>query len=574
MSLTLRVANVLGLRRVEIEIERTVMLAGLNASGKTSVLECIAAACTQSPNLRGARFKKDAQQTMREGAKTGAIRLIYPEGTVAIAFPTGEVTTTGKPLDFGTRLGMGIDPFLGLSREEAAKELCERWQIKCTEADIRQWFKEHPEPAVSKATVDDLIARVAKSDWDPVNQTYRDVGTKKKGAWEHVTGRRWGSTVAQDWCPDALFPEETYDLDTEEAALETYNKAVEDLLQQGAGQDARLSQLREQAARIPALKTALESKTSLLEKAEDASRANISERSKHIDTADAHNALSCPKCKTSLRLVPLATDTRGKLEILPETDGDSIAAARRIVEQIDERQAINVRTIGSLNADIRTIQTTLAAAEQAEAEIAKMADTGNNPQTLSTQLEVARQRVVDQAKKVAAVKQRAEAAKVHGEILITALLALATSPDKGVRTAVVTRGLTEINQALDEIASMAGFETVQIADESMRVTYGGRAANLLSESERWRVNLVLAVALHERERGAGPLLVDRLDVLHARARAPVLRMFKTRKLTVVIGNTAKDRASVPDLALPNIDMGRTYWLEDGAIAGEDAGTNG
>ena len=118
-------------------------------------------------------------------------------------------------------------------------------------------------------------------------------------------------------------------------------------------------------------------------------------------------------------------------------------------------------------------------------------------------------------------------------------------------------------KASEPEAAGAAFREVAIQDD-FSITYDGRPYALLSESERWRVDLTLSVAFGQME-GARLILVDRLDVLHAPARRGVIFMLKGLGIPALIGMTAKQVDDAPDLK--RFGFGTRHWIQNGIIEG-------
>ena len=69
---------------------------------------------------------------------------------------------------------------------------------------------------------------------------------------------------------------------------------------------------------------------------------------------------------------------------------------------------------------------------------------------------------------------------------------------------------------------MATWHPVVITPE-IEITYGGRLYGLLSESEKWRADTLLAIAI-ARLSGIRLVLLDRFDVLQPTARPQALKL--------------------------------------------------
>jgi hypothetical protein len=94
---------------------------------------------------------------------------------------------------------------------------------------------------------------------------------------------------------------------------------------------------------------------------------------------------------------------------------------------------------------------------------------------------------------------------------------------------------------------------------------GGRPFALLSESERWRCDALMTLALARAERPPFVVL-DRLDVLTADTRGGVFRAaLALNGIPVVIACSTKDnsRAALPGLRQAGV--GAVWWMDAGTL---------
>lgn len=101
-------------------------------------------------------------------------------------------------------------------------------------------------------------------------------------------------------------------------------------------------------------------------------------------------------------------------------------------------------------------------------------------------------------------------------------LAEALGPD-GVPAELLGEVLAPLNEHLRESSTATGWPQVQIMAD-MSIQAGGRWYPLLSESERWRADAMLAEAVSSFA-GLGLLMLDRFDVLQPALRQPALQWF-------------------------------------------------
>lgn len=106
--------------------------------------------------------------------------------------------------------------------------------------------------------------------------------------------------------------------------------------------------------------------------------------------------------------------------------------------------------------------------------------------------------------------------------------------------------LKKVNAKLGELTPAFGGTPVVIGDDLVPA-FGLTAYPLLSESEKWRVELAIGYALASTTHGL--CLIDRLDVLQPSARGPVLQFMATQKeVQFIVAATLKDAPSFPPAA--------------------------
>jgi hypothetical protein len=256
------------------------------------------------------------------------------------------------------------------------------------------------------------------------------------------------------------------------------------------------------------------------------------------------------------------------------------ALSGEALEQRRAERSVVLEAIERLGADIQRnaremveAQEALRTAQRAKADLERL-------QTFS---EVS-QADIDQAgedwrqagHKRDAIRALIEAQAIYAEWAVSERMAEALAPD-GVRASVMRQRLGAFNKRLGDIVDTANrtakpgdpvtpgsrFGEVVVTDE-FEARYDGRPYALISESERWRVDLVVAAALGQLE-GARLIVVDRLDVLHAPARRGVLLMLKALGIPALIAMTAKQVEDAPDLRAAGV--GTRHWIHNGILEG-------
>src|SRR5690606_9890236 len=132
-------------------------------------------------------------------------------------------------------------------------------------------------------------------------------------------------------------------------------------------------------------------------------------------------------------------------------------------------------------------------------------------------------------------------------------------PD-GIPGELLMRTIKPINSRLRESSEASGWPQVTL-DVGMTLLSDGRRYELLSESEQWRVNAMIAEAI-ARLSGPRLLVLDRMDVLDLPGRAQCVKWLHAQSKdydTVLVMATMK----APPTGLPKSFS--TFWLEEGRI---------
>lgn len=559
--LTLKVRNVLGIKRADLTIHGIVLVGGVNGAGKSSLLEATACAALMTPHARGMSNNKAAAGVLHEGTAAGSVSLEYPGGWVRVIYPGCTVEQGGKPAFLGTALGIGSARYMALGSGARAKEISERYRTAPELRDLKGWFDARPDAKVSGDQLKVLWERLDASGWDAVHKEAAEYGTKLKGKWEQVSKRKFGTAIARTWMPVPLIEGEEYDLEAERAKLAELQADLDKKRSLVSVSDHERANLKVKASKVKACQDNLNTLVADAAQMGQQSERLIAEHAQHIDAADAHNSLRCPHCAKMVKYSSDPKNPRGKLEKLPAAPThDEIAAGREIIAKNKAAREALAQQIQENIAQQEQGRRWLAIAQNAAAELAAL-DDGKKEAVTDEQVAGAQAEALNQDRIVAAIVALRDARAIHTEWLEHEHVLDALEPN-GVRKVVLTRRMAEINTKLNEIASSAGFKDVEL-DDDLAATYGGRSYFLLSEGERWRVDLVLAVAFGEQE-GAKLLLLDRLDVVDPDSRPGVIKMLRQRGIPTLMACTARNQDSLPNLTKAR--MGHLHWLDAGVLA--------
>lgn len=568
----IRIRNVLGLDDVRLKLHGLTLVAGLNGAGKTSLLQSVAAAALGDWKIRGVTKKAEAEHLVRRGAAEGSILFDYKGGAVRISYPDGKVDQQGNPPEFGTALGMGVQRFALLPREQRGREIAQRFQTDPTREDFDAWWASHADagldpaapPASSSAgtalprAIDVLWDDIGVSGWDAVAKRIESGLRMLTGQWYEATGERWGSKVRLTWAPAGLFRGEDYSVEEARKALDEARRKLERALRADAVDEAERERLKAVAEPLGVLRKEVGDLEAQAEKLNAAVEAAIADIEKTPEPIDPRTIPICPECSKPLRIVRSPT---GGLTV--EKAAGRPLSLKAFEDEKNIRAAL-LEVRGTRTAAASAHGTTLAAARQklADAERAKAAldAMDGKPARDAEGLVAARaeQQAAETRHKAVAALARAIEINAEWEMGSAILEGLVPS---GIRALVLNRKLAEINQALAAEADRAGMHEVGLTNEC-GLTYDGRAYEMLSESEQWRCDLAMGLLLAKHEK-ARIYLVDRLDLLHAQSREGVLRALAGSGMAVLVTMTARENKPgvVPDLGAAK--LGRSIWLGAG-----------
>ena len=574
-ALKLKVRNVLGIKQADLTLRDLVLVCGINGAGKSSLLQSAAAAATGHYIIRSVRSKKDAaEHLVRNGADAGSIVLAYPGGETRISYPECQVTNEGVPQALGTALGIGAVSLMSMQPAERVKELSARLRGAPDKSDLVAWLAARPEPKIEQEAVDLLWDRVEASGWDAVHGNAREHGQKLKGRWEQVSRDNWGPKKAATWMHPMLIPGRRYSLEEASAEADRLDRRATEMSLKRVSSLSNKAELEAVAATAADLDAEIAQLLAQSDGFDRESDALIAEKAELPDATDAAQFPTCPHCRRPVEVCRSAPDAPITLAKAPAALSgqalEDLRAKRSVVLEKIERLGVDIQRNAVALADARE---RLAVAQRAQADLDRLKTFADVSQSdIDAAIEEAR----DAGRKRDAIRATAEAADIYAEWAVSERMVEALAPD-GVRATVMRQRLGGFNKRLGDLvdavngaykasepeAAGAAFREVAVQDD-FSITYDGRPYALLSESERWRVDLTLSVAFGQME-GARLILVDRLDVLHAPARRGVIVMLKGLGIPALIGMTAKQVDDAPDLK--RFGFGTRHWISNGIIEG-------
>lgn len=421
----------------------------------------------------------------------------------------------------------------------------------------------------------DLILPLMRSGFDAAHKEAQNRTREAKGEWKAATGEQYGEKKAETWHPEAV---EAFDaaaiaelqerLAATDQGLDAANQRMGMLnaeAKRHAESASRIAHRREIANRLPRIAEKLARDQVELDRwiekvAQTRAKAQGGRPEEHHE---------CPGCGALLQI-------KGKRLVayeIPEHQADAEAAAQ--LPEYEKALALMQKSVDAGKRDLaeaaaakellRDLEEGPAAPAEAELHAARLH---------LDDLKAERATYTAQATKLATAeresKQRAaqieKAKAAHQSVQAWSRIADALAPD-GIPGELLAAALEPLNERLFESSTDADWLRPCVApDMSIGAAYPMQAERpyaLLSESEKWRVDAMLAEAI-SRLSGLGILVLDRFDVLDLPGRSDLIAWlddlaFSDEIQTAILFGTLK----APPTGLSNFF--ETIWIDQGVI---------
>ncbi|HCG0899119.1 TPA: AAA family ATPase [Pseudomonas aeruginosa] len=568
----LEITNFQGLRHAALDVSAPVLLvAGHNGAGKSSLLDAIAMAFNGQP--RRVSLKKEMDKLVTEGSKKGEARVewldaAYEVQVCGVALPTGK----GSALTDSPFLPYVLDAslFASLDAKERRRVLFDLSGASTSPNQIAERLvaKGHAAALVEK------VKPLLRSGFPAAVEQAKAYASESRGAWKAITGENYGSEKAVDWAPELLATVVTEDqvaeagknlqlLEDDLAEAQQALGASKQARQAADGRAQRIAKLRELVDLEPRRRNKLTT--------DEQNQDEWSEKVMAAELASSgsvpHQPLTCPHCQGAVDL------QAGTLVVHQPPEQIADAEAARRLPEYREYLASAQRAVANSQRDLDEC---LAAAEQikaleAESVEAPSAEAIANGEQAINELRQARD--ASRAKLVAlqealeAATQReasiAKAQAAHQDVVAWTGMVDALSPT-GIPAEILADAIGPVNDTLKRLAGIAGWSPVEISAD-IDVTFGGRLYGLLSESERWRCDATLALAIATIS-GLRLALLDRFDVLDIPARTQqAMKLFQSLAAggeidTLIVAGTLKEPMAKTPAWL------QAVWIDAGQLA--------
>lgn len=571
------VENFQGLQACNLDLTAPITLvSGPNGAGKSSLQEAINLALGGSARVS---LKKDYGQLVTEGQKKAQIIVSHDDVASSYTLPAGKG-------DHTLQVGDEYLPYVLTPHLFASLKDVERRKM------LFALTKSSSKPQV---VVDKLLAKGADaakvekikplllSGFTAAQDQAKTYTSECRGAWKGLTGEVYGSEKAEGWMveiqpmPDDA-PEVTQD-DLVQAQKELTDAATE--IEKGTQHLGGLNAKREAADNLDARKAELEkvylelnrrkTKLAATNKELEPWKAKVSEAEQQVTAFSGENPCACPECGVKLKIV-------GKvLELFKGKTADAAKLAQAQADLKKANDAYNLLARTQVND-----QKAVDESEQAGRDLDALVK--NTPEAITDAMikrvedaiqvqrnlrDTARAKVdamSDRLDLIASAEQKAaDAAAHHADVKAWTMIADLLAPD-GIPSEILKGALKPFNDSLAKASTLSSWAKVQIGAD-MNITAGGRLYTLLSESERWRADTLLAMAIAEHS-GLRFVILDRFDVLDLPGRGQLLGMLRSMAKagtidSAIVCGTLKAK---PEKLPAEINA---VWIENGVATGND-----
>lgn len=557
---TIEVTNFQGVRHFAASLSAPVqIIAGPNASGKSTIRDAIELALTGSP--RRVSLKKDFAKLVYEGARSGRVALQFEDGGLAsFTVPAGDWHNRGSDLD-PRELAIALDAqrFAAMKTEDRRAFLFAAMRVPTKPDQVKARL----------LTMDlapkllDQVSPMLAGGFEPAHKEAAGMAREEKAAWRTVTGEQWGAQKAEDWQPhgDPWTADDDAALDEASAALAAARGALEAQVAAAASYASARREYEGAAGRRNGLKARADKVKEYAENSERAQRDLYEQREKVAamrKALEAERHYDCPSCGALLKLDASVGDLveverTANVVVVQPPAGDLAEheqAERMLANALNNRQR--------LYADAEAAVLELSTFKMPEPP----GDLPGSDAPLRATIKAADEKAAAMlnAKRTAEARTQKgkDAARLHESVKAWIAIADALSPD-GLPATLLAEALGPLNDRAAWAARVAKWHPPQLAAD-MTITVAGREYALLSESEKWRADACFAVAF-AAAMSSGIVMLDRWDVLEPSARGQPLAMLRAVRepfgiATAFLFGTLKQ----PPTGLPSGVA--VHWLPD------------
>jgi len=535
-----------GIKDADILLDKVTVISGINGAGKTSIIEAILAASQGDAMIYKPLTKSKMKLVIHDGQKQAMVEINIDDHKSSITLPDVAISAEGEPV-FVSEYATGFKDILSQSEKERFKFLTKLFNAEPSKEELIEAIKEAGMP---EAKFNQLWETVEGLSWDAAHKQISTAGAEKKGAWDYVTGEKYGSSKGETWLPEGWTPD-LMNIDTDKLRVQ-YEGLRKRYHQQEAGvlTDDEKAKLEGKANQLPeyekACKSVSEKNNFITNQLTDLANA----RKKLTSLIEGKNIqpLKCPECEAELLM-----EKNELVSYKPDSVEDKKkwqAEIKQIEKDIKEIDKSGVEN----DQEIHQLRDTISDAQSAEQKL-QSAGSEFDPE-LEKKYLTAESRLNNYEK-------RLEAEKLHKQIQKIAIVARALS-ESGLRLAKLESAIKGINEMFKVLTKDTGWQPAKL-DNGLNIYYGDRPYCLLSQSEELRVKIQFQLLITYTDKSAF-MMIDRADILDKPGRNGLLKIIRKENIPVIIAMTLNESSECPNFK--DKDGYRTYWIDENHNAKE------
>lgn len=549
------IRNVLMTERADIEIGGITLIAGKNTQGKSSVGRAIAAGLAKKPILISNLSVKDSHKdSVKDGSAKGFIEIKNDSGTVNIFYPKGEAESIGLPPQSSV-YGAGLVSWLDLDKKDKPKELMKLLKEEASFKDLESELKPQ---GFSDEEIKTQWETIEKEDWDVALSKAEETGKELKRDLKTLTGQQWGKDQSGKWLPAA------WQDDLEKAAepglkekVQSAEKELESALKEQAVDDHEYSKLQEEAMGIDLAIEAEKKATAQIESTEIKLKEALDTLATLPSPQKPQETTPCMACGAAQVIVGKTLANPMKSDISPEAAEQMLANIKEqeyLVEQLkvfrnlqrNDLQEATANRLSASKAFERMEKLDKFATKKDAAIVAKNVDEKRNALTSAKS-------------RLTAFQQKTKARQLYADVMHNQILIDTLAPS-GLRQQKLVTAIAKFNsQTLAPMCDTASWKRLEIQPD-LSITYGGKLPHRFSESEKFRVRVLIQAAIAQLDK-SDVLVIDAAELLDAEQREAILAMLESIGKPTVLIMTYDSQEETPNLA--EYELGRSYWVENG-----------
>jgi hypothetical protein len=575
----IQVDNFLGARSIDAVLHTPVTLfCGPNGAGKSSIQEAVRMAITG--DVVRVNLKKEYDQLVTEGSKAGGALLTAEAGTYSFDLPAGKMKVDdGLPAGESIAVALNGQRFASMSADDKRTFLFGLTGCRASTEEVqKRLLARNCEPAKV-----DAVMPMLRSGFPAAAEYAAEQAKQGKRDWRAETGATWGANVAERWKAETPAQPQTADHAEDLPMLEM---EIEQVQQKVGAAAAALRAANEVATKREQLKTKAESV--------DRVRSNLELKCTELAEYEPEVVKMRQRASGTARVglvhdmaaflldATLIPDDAQKANDLIERYEDEHGELTRGGADLDAKASLPEyeRGLEVMQNAVKNLTRDLQAAIEAKAaydslEYHRVMDTEDLTalQQRLANLKVSRERMQADIRMLegwkrdvaAAEGKTKKAAEHHAAVTAWLAIADALSPD-GIPGQLLAEALQPLNSTLQIAAADTKWPCVCISPD-MQITAGKRVYGLLSESEKWRVDAMIAQAV-AKVSGHKMLMLDRMDVLDIPGRLALLQWLDmlaedgTIDTALLFGTLKALPTGLPSTIA-------AYWIEDGNLVPRD-----